>query len=105
LNPDINMWDVAAPYVKDWIRGELGPEAMVADELRKQAQTLKMIPDLIRRLDDQLPKKGGAPEPPPLPPVKLIWDKKQPGAGSVWKYSAVAILAGCIGAAAMWGAQ
>ncbi len=105
LNPDINMWDVAAPFVKDWIRGELGPEAMVADELRKQAQTLKMIPDLIRRLDDQLPKKGGAPEPPPLPPVKLIWDKKQPGAGSVWKYSAVAILAGCIGAAAMWGVQ
>jgi ubiquinone biosynthesis protein len=99
------MWDVAAPYVKDWIRGELGPEAMVADELRKQAQTLKLIPDLIRRLDEQLPRKGGAPEPPPLPPVKLIWDQKQRGGGSPWKYIAVAALAAIGGAAAMWTFQ
>ena len=31
LNPAINMWDVAAPYVGEWIRGELGPEAAIAD--------------------------------------------------------------------------
>ena len=97
LNPSINMWDVAAPYVRDWIRGELGPEAMLADGLRKQADTLKMIPDLIRRLDEQLPRKGGAPEPPPLPPVQLIWERK--GAGNGWRYFAVALLAAAIGVA------
>jgi ubiquinone biosynthesis protein len=104
LNPEINMWDVAAPYVKDWIRGELGPEALVAEGLRKQAETLKMIPDLIRRLDDQLPKKGGAPEPPPIPPVKLIWEKRAGNGGSIWKYLTVAIFAAGAGAAMMWGA-
>jgi ubiquinone biosynthesis protein len=82
LNPSINMWDVAAPFVRNWIRDELGPEAMIADGIRKQADTLKLIPDLIRRLDDQLPKKGAAPEAPPLPEVKLIWDKK--GERSYW---------------------
>ena len=101
LNPGINMWDISGPYVKEWIRSELGPEAAVADELRKQAETIKLIPDLIRRLDAQLPRKGGAPDPPPLPEVKLIWDKKENSAG-FWRYLAVAILAGTAGAAAMW---
>jgi ubiquinone biosynthesis protein len=103
LNPGINMWDVAAPYVRDWIRGELGPEAMIADGLKKQADTLKLIPDLIRRLDDQLPKKGGAPEAPPLPPVKLIWDKSERKGGGWLRYAFVAVLAAGAGAAAMWG--
>jgi ubiquinone biosynthesis protein len=100
LNPDINMWDVAAPYVRDWIRGELGPEAILADGLKKQADTLKLIPDLIRRLDDQLPKKGGAPEAPPLPEVQLVWERR--GEGNGWRYIAVAGLAGLAGAVAMW---
>jgi ubiquinone biosynthesis protein len=102
LNPSINMWDVAAPYVREWIRGELGPEAMLADGIRKQAETLQMIPDLIRRLDEQLPRKGGAPEPPPLPPVQLIWERS--GKSNGWRYFMVAILAGAIGAAGMWAA-
>jgi len=75
LDPQINMWDVASPFVRDWIRDELGPEAAIADGLRKQAATLALIPDIIRRLDDQLPRKGGAPPAPPLPTVKIVWDK------------------------------
>jgi ubiquinone biosynthesis protein len=94
LNPAINMWDVAAPFVRDWIRGELGPEAMLADGLKKQADTLKLIPDIIRRLDDQLPKKGGAPEAPPLPPVQLVWERRVTNNGWLGY-----LFAGIIGAA------
>jgi ubiquinone biosynthesis protein len=101
LNPAINMWDVAAPFVKNWIRDELGPEALIADGLKKQADTLKLIPDLIRRLDDQLPKKGGAPEAPPVPAVKLIWDKGGRQSGSAWRYALVAFLAAGLGAGIM----
>lgn len=100
LNPAINMWDVAAPYVGEWIRGELGPEAALADGLRDRMKTLALIPDLIKRLDDQLPKKGGAPPPPPLPEVELIWEKRRGGNG--WRYTAIAILAAAAGAAGMW---
>ena len=102
LDPDINMWDISGPFVKEWIRGELGPEAALADELRKQAGTLKLVPDLIRRLDAQLPKKGGAPEPPPLPKVKLIWDKKERTGGGFWRGLLIAAIAAGGGAAAMW---
>ena len=37
LHPEINMWDVSGPFVKAWIRDELGPEAMIADRLRTDA--------------------------------------------------------------------
>jgi len=75
LNPDINMWDVAAPFVREWIRGELGPESALADRIREDTDTLLRIPALVRRLEEQYPPKGGAPEPPPLPEIPLMWDK------------------------------
>ncbi|MGL5838998.1 MAG: 2-polyprenylphenol 6-hydroxylase [Sphingorhabdus sp.] len=100
LNPGINMWDVAAPFVREWIRSELGPEAAIANGLRDQAQTLALIPDLIRRVDELLPKKGGAPLPPPLAKVELFWE--QSAGGALWRYAGVAIFAAAAGAVGMW---
>jgi ubiquinone biosynthesis protein len=100
LNPAINMWDVAAPFVREWIRTELGPEAAIADGLRDRAKTLALIPDIIKRLDEQLPRKGGAPPPPPLPQIELIWERQRGGNG--WRYICVAVLAAVGGAAGMW---
>jgi len=74
LHPAINMWEVASPYVRSWIRDELGPEAAIAERLRDDAATLVRLPALIRRIEDRFPAKGGAPEAPPLPPVALLWD-------------------------------
>ena len=31
LDPDINMWETAEPFLSEWIRSELGPEAYYAD--------------------------------------------------------------------------
>nr|WP_235903772.1 2-polyprenylphenol 6-hydroxylase [Pontixanthobacter luteolus] len=76
LNPEINMWDTSAPYVRNWIRDELGPEAAIADRIKEDTETLLRIPALIRRIEDQYPPKGGAPEPPPLPNVPLMFDRK-----------------------------
>lgn len=77
LDPKINMWDVAGPFVKSWIRDELGPEAMIADRLREDTQTLLRLPELIRRVEDRFPPKGGAPEQAPLPEVELMWARKR----------------------------
>ncbi|MEL7447454.1 MAG: AarF/UbiB family protein, partial [Pseudomonadota bacterium] len=94
LNPDINMWDVSAPYVRSWIRDELGPESAVADRIKEDAETLFRLPDLIRRIEERFPPKGGAPEQPPLPEIELITDRKERTGGGLFGY----FLAGAVGA-------
>ena len=99
LDPSINMWETSGPFIKEWMRTELGPEAALADGLRDRVKILGLIPDLIKRLDESLPRKGGAPPAPPLPEIPLIWDKR---AGSGWwKYVGVALVAAAAGAAVM----
>ena len=98
LDPKINMWDVSAPYVRSWIRDELGPEAALADRIREDAETLLRVPALIRRLEELYPPKGGAPEPPPLPDVELVWERRR---GSRWLgYLAAAVGGGALVAVA-----
>ncbi len=98
LHPEINMWDVSGPFVKEWIRDELGPEAAIAERMREDADTLLRLPALLRRIEDRFPAKGGAPEAPPLPQVELVWerrtDRKWPGY----------LFALAVGGAAVWGA-
>jgi ubiquinone biosynthesis protein len=77
LNPQINMWDTSGPYVKGWIRDELGPEAALADRIREDTKTLFRLPSLVRRMEEQFPDPGGAPPPPPLPEVPLMWEKRE----------------------------
>ncbi|MEM7665161.1 MAG: 2-polyprenylphenol 6-hydroxylase [Pseudomonadota bacterium] len=98
LNPEINMWDTAAPYVRSWIRDELGPEAAVADRIKEDTETLFRLPGLIRRLEDKFPPKGGAPEAPPLPEVKLITDRREGAGGGLLGY----LVAGLAGAGTIW---
>jgi ubiquinone biosynthesis protein len=103
LDPSINMWETSGPYIREWMRTELGPEAALADGLRDRVKTLALLPDLIKRLDEQLPRKGGAPPAPPLPDIPLVWEKRA-GSGA-WRYAGVALLAAILGATGMyvWG--
>ena len=97
LNPDINMWDTAAPYVRSWLRDELGPEAALAQRIKDDADTLLRLPGLLRRVEEMFPPKGGAPEQPPLPEIPLITDKRE-GRGVVGY-----VVAALAGAGAVWG--
>ena len=105
LDPDINMWETAAPFVRNWIRDELGPEAAIAQRVQEDAATLLRLPALIRRIEDRYPPKGGAPEAPPLPHVDLMWERKRRDPetrGSSWTGL---LLAAVLGAAAVLGLQ
>ncbi|MCF2513893.1 2-polyprenylphenol 6-hydroxylase [Sphingomonas sp. G124] len=75
LDPDINMWEAAEPFLKDWLRTELGPEAYYADRIVDAVRAFKLIPDLIRRIDAAYPPAGAAPPPPPLAEVAVIEHK------------------------------
>ena len=93
LDPDINMWETAAPFVQEWIRTEIGPEAWAADRIVELGRTVALIPDLIRRLDAQIPKPGAAPPAPPLVDINVV------GVSSGLRYGTVALIAAAAGAA------
>ena len=69
LDPQVNMWDVASPYVKSWMRDELGPEAKAADSIISNMRLLRKLPALARRFVRELPPESAAPPLPPLPPI------------------------------------
>ncbi len=92
LDPRINLWETSGPYVKEWLRTELGPEAKAADTLIENMRTLQRLPGLVRRIEGAFPEKGGAPPPPPLTEVKLI------RIGGGWRYAVVAAVAAGAGA-------
>jgi ubiquinone biosynthesis protein len=96
LNPAINMWDVSGPFVKAWMRDELGPEAAIADRLREDGDTLLRLPALIRRIEERFPPRGGAPDAPPLPEVRLMWEQGEERPR--WPGYVTALLVGAAGA-------
>ncbi len=95
LDPDINMWETAEPFLREWLRSELGPETRLADELIRNWRTLRKLPDLIRRIDHYYPPPGAAPPAPPLPDVLVVQPRRYGG------YILTAVLAAAVGAAAV----
>jgi ubiquinone biosynthesis protein len=95
LDPDINMWETAEPFLKDWLRAELGPEAYYADRITAAVRALKKIPALIDRIDEYFPPRGAAPPAPPLPEVSVNVHRHW------WGYAATALAAAAVGAAAV----
>jgi len=96
LDPDINLWDSAAPFVREWIRTELGPEAFVADRLITDLRTFARLPELIRNIEARYPSPGGAPPAPPLREIEIV------RIGGGWRYLAVALLSAAAAVAASW---
>lgn len=72
LDPDINMWETAEPFLREWVRQELGPEVQLADGIIRGVRLLRRLPDLIERIDHYYPPPGAAPPPPPLPYVAVV---------------------------------
>ena len=94
LDPDINLWETAGPFVREWIRTELGPEAAIADRLIADVRTLAGLPELVRRIEARYPAPGGEPPAPPLREIAVV------RVGGGWRYALVAALAGAGGVVA-----
>lgn len=92
LDPDINLWHTAGPFVEEWIRTELGPEAAVADRIVADVRTLARLPELVRRIEQRFPAPGGAPPLPPLREIEVV------RVGGGWRYALVAALGLAVGA-------
>jgi ubiquinone biosynthesis protein len=92
LDPDINMWETAEPFLREWMRSELGPEAYYADRIIELARSFKKIPELIERLDEYFPALGAAPPAPPLPDIPTIEQRVW------WSYALVGVVGAIVGA-------
>jgi ubiquinone biosynthesis protein len=54
LDPDLDLWDTARPFLERWMLEQIGPQKLFK-ELRDQApRYAKMLPDLPRLLHDYL---------------------------------------------------
>lgn len=95
LDPDINMWEAAEPFLREWMRSELGPEAYYADRIVETVRSIKLIPDLIQRIDQYYPPAGAAPPPPPLPEITIVERRHW------WSYALVAIGGAAVAATAL----
>lgn len=96
LDPDINMWETSGPFVREWIRTELGPEAWAADRIVADLKTFARLPDLIRNIEARYPAPGGEPPAPPLREIEVV------RVGGGWRYAAVSILSAAVAVAATW---
>jgi ubiquinone biosynthesis protein len=96
LDPDINMWETAEPFLHEWMRSELGPEAYYADRITQAVRAVKKIPDLINRLDFYYPPPGGAPPAPPLPEIEPVRPARW------WGYALVGLVGAVAGALLTW---
>jgi ubiquinone biosynthesis protein len=95
LDPDINMWETAEPFLREWVRGELGPEAALADRIVRDFRTFAKIPELIRRIDHYYPPPGAAPPDPPLAEVVVVKPRRY------WRYALTALISAAAGAGAI----
>jgi len=93
LDPDINMWETAGPFIQEWVRSELGPEARAADWIIDNVRALSRLPDLVRRIDHYYPPPGAAPPGPPLPEVVVVTHRRW------WRYPLTAVLGAAAGVA------
>jgi ubiquinone biosynthesis protein len=92
LDPEINMWNTAEPFITEWIRSELGPEAYYADRIIHLVRALKKLPELIDRIDEYYPPRGGAPPPPPLPDIAVVERR------AWWGYALAGLAGAAVGA-------
>src|SRR5687768_4416039 len=97
LDPDINMWETAEPFLREWVRGELGPETQLADEIVRTVRLLRKLPSLIERIDYYYPPPGAAPPAPPLPDIAVIVGTRRYGS-----HLLVALLGAILGALLLW---
>ena len=66
LDPDVNMWLVAEPFVRDWMKGELGPLSRGADAAVLGLRALALLPGVLRRFVASAPVDHAAPPAAPL---------------------------------------
>jgi ubiquinone biosynthesis protein len=49
LAPEANLWDMARPFLTEWVEANLGPEARVRQTLEEAAVTARRLPEFLEK--------------------------------------------------------
>jgi len=59
LNPDVNMWQVAAPLIAAWAKENLGARAQIKEQIQETIALVRTLPNLIRQAEAALSRISG----------------------------------------------
>ncbi|WP_028878283.1 2-polyprenylphenol 6-hydroxylase [Terasakiella pusilla] len=54
LNPNVNMWFLAEPFIEKWMRKNLGPQARVKAVAEETRDTLLRLPRIVANIEETL---------------------------------------------------
>ncbi len=54
LNPDINMWDVSPPIIRDWMEANMGPIALLQEGLDSAIKLFRYLPLIADEAEQQV---------------------------------------------------
>ena len=54
LDENLNMWELARPWIKDWAIKNVGFDAKIRDEVLDLLDLLKKLPDIIEKIKTKL---------------------------------------------------
>ena len=54
LNPNVNMWFLAEPFIERWMRKNLGPQAQVQAVATETRETLLRLPRIVANMEETL---------------------------------------------------
>jgi ubiquinone biosynthesis protein len=54
LNPDINMWDVSPPIIRDWMEANMGPTALLQEGLESAIKLFRYLPLIADEAEKQV---------------------------------------------------
>jgi len=60
LDPDLDLWSTAKPFLERWMREQVGPEKLLAQLKVEAPSYAKLLPNLPRLLSQYLQQKPGA---------------------------------------------
>jgi ubiquinone biosynthesis protein len=57
LNPNINMWELSEPLIREWAKANLSPRARTKAFLSEAAELIHEAPRMLRQLKELLERE------------------------------------------------
>lgn len=99
LNPDLNMWKLAEPWVKEWAKTHLGPEIHLKNFMDDVKESFIRMPNTLKQLQNCITTDGIKLHP---DMIKSIQHPQKIIVRKCWSYFYTGTIVGAISIALLW---